>query len=270
MAAPTLTDYSYQYKDTGILLNADAAVMPFWDVTKISGLADFPELAYDVLDLDGMHGGFVTGNFFKHRMVIAEGNLYSAASDVDTNIENLKATLIPDGSNYPLYWKHPNKSQRYYMAKPVAFSSDVEAGRRTGTVPFQIQWGCTDPRSYIDIAPVSWTTGNNYTFTNAGNSQSGQIVTITANATTNAVITVSNQTQGRSFQIGTFSSLPVTSGQVIVIDVESLLITVAGVQKNAQLVLTGGLFPTVTPGLNTWRITSNVGNGTATPKSAWL
>lgn len=272
MAAPTLNDYEYQYKDagTGILLNADAAVMPFWDLTKISGLVDFPELAWDALDLDGKHGAFVTGTFFRHRVVVLEGNLYCVPSDVETYNENLRSTLIPDGIDYPFYWKHPVKGQRYVKAKPVDYKSDVDTGRRTGIMPFQVQLACTDPRHYVDINAVAWTTANNYTFTNAGNTQSGQVIQITATSTTNAVITVSNQTQGRSFQLGAFSSLPVTSGQVITIDVETLKVTVAGVRKNAQLILTGGAFPTVTPGLNTWRVTSNVGNGTGTPKSAWL
>jgi hypothetical protein len=122
MAAPTLNDYEYQYKDAGVgvLLNGTTA-LPFWDVNTVAGLADFPELAYDVLDLDGQHGGFVTGNYFKHRMLIPEGILFSLPVDVETNNELLKATIVPDGIDYPFYWKHPNKTQRYFMAKPVNY-----------------------------------------------------------------------------------------------------------------------------------------------------
>jgi hypothetical protein len=36
------------------------------------------------------------------------------------------------------------------------------------------------------------------------------------------------------------------------------------------LTLTGTAWPTVNTGLNTWRVTSNVGNGNSVPKSAWL
>lgn len=268
MAAPVLNDYEYQYKDggTGILLNQNTAVMPFWDVTKLTGLADFPELAYDILDLDGQHGAFVTGNFFKHRMVIVEGTLYSAPSDVEVNNEALKATVLPDGVDYPFYWKHPNRTQRYFLGKPVAYTADVELGRRTGMMPFQIQFACTDPRSYIDISSVGWTTATNYTFTNTGNTASNQIISITATSTTTASITVSNQIQSRSF---TFST-PITSGQVVTIDTEKLLVRVNGVLRNAMMTLTGGAWPTVNTGVNTWRVTSNIGNGTAVAKSAWL
>jgi phage-related protein len=268
MAAPTLNDYEYQYKDAGVgvLLNQATPTMPFWDVTKISGLTDFPELAYDILDLDGQHGGYVTGTYFRHRMLIFEGTLYSTPVDVDVNNELMKATILPDGIDYPFYWKHPNKTQRYYMGKPVAFNSDVEVGRRTGKVPFQLQIGCTDPRSYIDIGSVAWTTAVNYTWTNAGNTASNQLISITATSTTTANITVSNQTQSRSFQFTT----PITSAQVITIDPEKLIVKVNGTIRNVTMVLTGGAWPTANTGLNTWRVTSNVGNGTSVPKSAFL
>jgi len=268
VAAPTLGDYEYQYKDAGVgvLLNQATPTMPFWDVTKITGLTDFPELDWDTLDLDGQHGSFVTGNFFKHRMCIFDGILYSATVDVDVNNELLKATIIPDGTDYPLYFKHPNKTQRYFMGKPVAYHADVEAGRRTGKMPFQLQIGCTDPRSYIDISSVGWTSGNNYTFTNAGNTASNQIISITATSTTTATITVSNQTQARSYVFST----AITSGQVITIDTEKLIVRVNGALRNVSMTLTGGFWPTVTTGLNTWRVTSNVGNGSSIPRSAFL
>jgi len=266
MAAPTLLDYEYQYKDTGILLNQNASVMPFWDVNKVGGLSDFPDLDYDVLDLDGQHGGFVTGNYFHHRMVIPEGTLYCGPSDVETNNELLKATITPDGVDYPLYWKHPSKAQRYFLAKPIAYKADVEAGRRTGRMPFQLQFGCTDPRSYIDITSFAWTAGSNYTFTNAGNAATGQVISITATSSTTANITVANITTGLSFSF----SKAITSGQVLTIDVEKLVFKVNGVIVNVALTLTGGAWPVALPGLNTWKVTSNIGNGTVAAKSAWL
>jgi hypothetical protein len=267
MAAPTLNDYEYQYKDAGVgvLLNGTSA-LPFWDIESVAGLADFPELAWDVLDLDGQHGGFVTGNYFRHRLLVPKGTLFSAPVDVETNNELLKATILPDGIDYPFYWKHPNKTQRYFMGKPVAYASDVETGRRTGRMPFQLQIGCTDPRSYIDISSVGWTTAVNYTFTNAGNTASNQVISITATSTTTATITVSNQTQARSYVFST----AITSGQVITIDTEKLIVRVNGTLRNVSMVLTGGAWPTVNTGLNTWRVTSNVGNGTSIPRSAWL
>lgn len=266
MVAPTLTDYSYQYKDSGVLLNADSSNFPFWDVTKIAGLADLPDLDYDVLDLDGQDGGFVTGNFFHHRMLIPEGTLYCLPSDVETNNELLKATLLPDGNDYPFYWKHPNKAQRYFMAKPIGWHADVDTGRRTGKMPFQLQLGCTDPRSYIDLSVVNWTAGTNYTFTNAGNTLTSQFISITATSTTTAAITVANVTTGRSFSFST----AVNSGQIMTIDVEKLLVTVGGLKRSVNFTLTGSFWPQMAAGLNTWKVTSNIGNGTSQSKSAWL
>ena len=99
MVAPTLNNYEYQFKDTGVLLNQANVSVPFWDVESIGGLADLPELGIDILDLDGKNGSFVYSRFFKHRVLDINGTLYGSVSDFDTPVETMKASLLPDGND---------------------------------------------------------------------------------------------------------------------------------------------------------------------------
>lgn len=57
MAAPTLTDYQYQYGDSGFLINGGAS-LPFIDVDKVTGL-DTPSIEVKDIDYDSQHGGYV-------------------------------------------------------------------------------------------------------------------------------------------------------------------------------------------------------------------
>jgi hypothetical protein len=268
MVAPTLNNYEYQYKDTGVLLNQANAATPFWDVNKVAGIADLPELPVDAMDLDGRHGSFVTSRFFKHRSIVFEGELIAAVASVDASVEALKTTLLPDAANYPLYWKHPNVTQRYFLCTLAQFQADVEAGRRTGIAPFVLGFNAGDPRSFIDIATVNWTSGvDTSSFTNAGNVDGPLEVRVTANATTTASIIVANPFQFRTVTL----TFPVTSGQAVVIDTDNWIVRVAGLVVPATQTPGGNnLFPTFYAGSNIWRITSNIGNGTIVAKSAWL
>lgn len=268
MVAPTLQNYEYQYKDTGVLLNQANVVAPFWDVKRVAGIADLPELSVDVLDLDGRHGSFVHSRFFKHRAIVFEGELIAPITSVDTSVEALKTSLLPDGSVYPLYWKHPNITQRYFNASLVQFNADVETGRRTGVAPFVLGFNAGDPRSFIDLATVNWVTGvDTAGFINAGNTDGPLEVRITATSTATASIIVANTFQFRTVTL----TFPVTNGQSIVIDTDTWIVRIGGLVVPATQVPGGnGLFPSFYPGNNIWRITSNIGNGTITARSAWL
>jgi len=267
MAPPTLNDYEFQFKDTGVLLNGTSSV-PFWDVVKITGLFDFPEMDVKTQDLDGRHGSFVYAKFFKARTVVFEGQLYASVSDFDTPLQAMRTSLLPDGGEYPLYFKTPNQTQRYVNAKAVAFRCDADQGRRIGRSDYQIQLAVGDPRHYIDGSVVNWTTATNFSLTNNGNTTVAPVISITATSTTTANITVQDVTASVSVAFST----AVTSGQSIVIDMENMSVKVAGVYRPVAITLTGGTaWPNVAPGATeTWKVTSNVGNGTATNKSAWF
>jgi hypothetical protein len=268
MAAPTLNNYEYQYKDAGILLNQANVSTPFWDVNRVAGIADLPELPVDIMDLDGRHGSSVTARFFRHRSIVFEGELIAPVTSVDTSIEAMKASVLPDGTNYPLYWKHPNIAQRYFLAQPAQFQADVEAGRRTGVAPFVLGFAAGDPRSFIDLSTVNWSTGvDTAGFTNAGNVDGPLTVSITATSTTTATVTIANTFQFRTVTL----TFPVTNGQAVTIDTDTWVVRIGGVVIPATQTPGGNaLFPSFYPGSNVWRVTSNIGNGTITAKSAWL
>ncbi len=268
MVAPTLANYTYQYKDAGVgtLLNGDTS--PFWDVEKVQGLVDFPTIDSTVLDLDGRHGSFVSGKFFKSRTIVIDGTLYDTVANVDATLQTFRTSMLPDDVDYPLYWKHPTIAQRYYMAKPLGLSADVETGRRTGAMPFQAQWGCTDPRAFQDLSTVNWTSGvNTSAFSNTGNVNGLLNVNIaSASSNTTASITLGNTVQFSTVTI----TFPVTSGQSVSIDTDFWIVRVNGAVVPANMTPGSTGYPTFYPGSNIWVITSNIGNGTITAKSAWL
>lgn len=265
MTAPTLNDYEYQFKDSGVLINGDAAT-PFWDVRKVSGLTSFPELDVKTLDRDGRHGSSVYSRFFKHRTIVIEGVVYAAASTFDTTLEAMRTTLLPDDTFYPFYYKHPSLSQRYLMCKSVDFKSDVETGRRYGTSDYQIQLIAADPRHYIDSSAVNWTSTVNFNLSNTGNVAIAPIISITSTSTTTADITVQNVTTGYSVQF----TASVSTSDAIEIDLNEYAIKVNGVFVPVPITLTTG-WPYSNPGVTeAWNVTSNVGNGTSTDRSAWL
>jgi phage-related protein len=142
----------------------------------------------------------------------------------------------------------------------------VETGRRYGVSPFQIQLTAGDPRHYIDGSVVNWTTNVNFNLGNTGNVSTAPVLSITSSSTTTANVTIQNVTTGNSVQFTT----AVTSGNVITVDLEEYSIKIDGVYRPVPIVLTGN-WPYSNPGVTeTWKVISNVGNGTSTNRSAWL
>lgn len=266
MVAPTLNDYEYQFKDTGVLLNGTSA-LPFWDVEKITGLMDFPELSAKIQDYDGRHGSVTYAKYFQHRTVVVDGTLYASPTDFDTPLETMRSSLLPNGADYPFYFKHPNKAQRYMMVKPIALNCDVDTGRRYGAGKFQIQLVAGDPKQYIDGTVANWTNNVNFNLNNTGNVVTAPVISITSTSTTTANITVQNVTTSRSIAF----SKAVSTGNVITIDLEYMAIKINGSYTPVAITLTGADWPESNPGVTeAWKVVSNVGNGTATNRSAWL
>lgn len=265
MVAPTLNDYEYQFKDSGVLLNGTSTV-PFWDVEKVTGLADFPQMDPKIHDYDGRHGSSVYARFFQHRVVVIDGTLYASATDFDTPLETMRTSLLPNGNDYPFYFKHPNKSQRYVNAKMIGFSCDIDTGRRYGAGKFQIQLAAGDPRHYVD-ASTNWTNNVNFNLNNQGNTAVGPVISVTSTATTACNITVQNVTTSRSIQF----SFAVTTGAVVTVDTDNYAILYNGAYRSTGVTVTGTDWPVANPGVTeTWKVLSNIGNGTATNKSTWL
>lgn len=224
MVAPALSDYQYQFKDTGLLLNGNTA-LPFFDVEKVTGL-DLPDTDPNIDDSDGQHGGTVYVNYVKPRTVVVEGTLYASPATIESTVDSCIGNFIPDNTLAPFYFKHPGVSQRYVNAKAIAFKSDIDALRRIGTGAFQIQLVAADPRKYVDNADITMVAGTNYTPANAGNTNSYPIFTVTGAMTS---VTFTNNSQGRSVVVTSTR----VAGDITEVDFMTRSVKINGVQNSA-------------------------------------
>lgn len=261
MAAPALSDYQYQFKDSGILLNGD--VLPFFDVTKVSGL-DLPDTDPNIDDVDGQHGGTVYVNYVKPRTIVVEGTLYADPDTIESTIDACISNFIPDNSQAPFYFKHPGVSQRYINAKAIAFKSDTDSLRRIGQGAFQIQLVAGDPRKYVNNADIVMAENTNYIPPNAGNTNSYPVFTITGAMT---AISLINNALGRTVRLDTVRS----AGDITIVDFATRSVTINGVQ-NSAVVTTANWWDIPAGGGQSIKFSVNGGPPTvkATTRQAWL
>jgi len=260
---PALNDYEFSWN--GVLLNGSS--MPIWDVEKLTGLVDLPEVPAEILDYDGRDGSSIYSRYVKHRTIIIEGTLYaSTATSLEDTIDTMMAAVNPTGVKIPFFFKRPGKSSMYCLCDVLGFNSDLDQLRRTAKAPWQLQLGAGDRVKYIDVGNTAWTTNVNFNLTNAGNAVTYPEVNITANATTTADVTITNNTTGISLVL----SVAVTSGQVLSVDLANLTVKVAGVIKNTGLTLTTANWPSQGTGVTSWKVISDIGNGTIFTRSGWL
>lgn len=224
MVAPTLLDYEYQYKDTGVKLNSSVS-LPFVDVLSITGL-DMAPVNVAESDLDGVHGGVFFAKFAGTRTVVFDVDIYSTSATADTYCESLISNFAPDDVDYPLYFKSAGIARRYLMAKSLGVKYNIDRLRAYGKTKGQIILGCSDPRKYSDNADVVMTAGTNYNVTNAGNINSFPTVTIVGAWT---VINIINNTQVKTLTLTDTRS----AGDVTVIDFRNRNVTVNGIRKSS-------------------------------------
>lgn len=226
MVAPGLADYEYQYKDSGFKLNGNSAV-PFFDVSKTTGLSDLPEYDAKIDDVDSIDGGLINVRFSKHRIVTVEGILYVAPNAVEATIETLVQNFTPDNTDWPFYFKHPGVQQKYVMAKALGFKSDVETLRRVGACNCLITLGCENPLKRIDNPDVLLVNNTNNTIQNTGAAKTWPIITITGG--TFSVINLQNVSTGQTLTL-TRNQI---SSDVVVVDFRNMVVYVNGIQNTA-------------------------------------
>jgi len=227
MVAPVLADYEYQFKDTGFKLNG-ASVLPFFDVTKVTGLSDLPE--YDVKedDIDSQDGGLIYVKYSKHRIITVEGILYANPATIETTIDTLIANFQPDNLDWPFHFKLPGVAQRYVSCKTYGFKSDEETLRRLGQANCLLTFGAENPHKKVDNPNLQLVTaGTNYAVTNSGLVATAPTITITGG--TMSVINLTNQTTGKTL---TLTRSFVTS-DVTVVDMRRNVVYVNGIQNSA-------------------------------------
>jgi hypothetical protein len=205
MPVPPTDDYTYTYDKAGtgtnlLELNPVSEALPFWDVHKMQGL-DLPDFNPILDEIQGQHGGNVRVKWLGIRILIAEGTLYANPATIDTEVERVKAIMLPELDNFSRKWwfKHPGASAKYINVKPIGFKYDVEAGRRTGRMPYQLQWAADDPRMHIDATTLVLADNVSQNANNTGPVASFPTVTITGTSLVNA--TIVNNTQSKTLTL---------------------------------------------------------------------
>ncbi len=142
------TDYTYQFSDTGVILNSSAnPTLPFVDISKVSGL-DTSEYRVSERVREGADGGFMDSQFENMRAITLEGTIYSPADQAEIFADTLKSNFAPSFSNSPFYFKHPTVGQRVIFAKSLGCRYDVDSLRRVGQTAIQFQLKAEDPTIY--------------------------------------------------------------------------------------------------------------------------
>jgi tail protein len=149
----TLADLTYQFTDTGMLLNGNHQVIPFVDIESISGL-DTPEARVIEQDRDGAHGAFIYTRFYKHRAVALDMTLYATGSTLDAELNKLKANFIRTDMVGAFYFKHPGSSQKVIFAKALGLRYSINPSWAIGIQPCSVILLAADPRIY-DANPTT-------------------------------------------------------------------------------------------------------------------
>jgi phage-related protein len=261
MAAPTLLDYEYQYKDSGIKLNSSVSAS-FVDITKITGL-DMPTVDSVSDSFDGVHGGIFYSKFFNPRTIVLDCDIYAPVGSVDSYCDTLSANFMPDDTDAPFYFKGAGIAQRYILCKSLGIKYDIDRLRAFGKTVGQISLGAGDPRKYIDNADITgMTAGYNYPGGNTGNMNTFPVITIVGAWT--SISFINNNTA----KTVTLTSTRV-AGDMTVVNFKTRSVTVNGV-RNSSIVTTAGWWD-LAPG-NLFRYTVAGGpptSVTASTNSAW-
>lgn len=148
----TLTeDYTYQFGDTGVVLNTSAdTTQPFVDITSVAGL-DNSDFRTSERVREGSDGGFIDSQFENMRVITLGGVIYASASNVEIFCDSLKENYAPTFANVPFYFKHPSVGQRVIFAKSLGCRYNIESLRRTGQTNVQFLLKAEDPSIYGDL-----------------------------------------------------------------------------------------------------------------------
>lgn len=150
--APVLSDYSYMFTDTGVVLNDDDSSplsgAPVYDVHQITGL-DLSMVRTSMKVSEGEDGGTVEAEFLDPRTITIEGTLYCTSSDsIEAYLDALKANYQPSITDKPFYMKAPGTDQRMLRCKSLGVRYDINQARRYNSTTFQIILQAQDPVVY--------------------------------------------------------------------------------------------------------------------------
>lgn len=142
------TDYTYQFGDTGVVLNQfTSAVVPFIDITSVTGL-DNSEFRTSERVREGSDGGFIDAQYENTRAITLGGTIYCPADQVETFADSLKGNFAPAFASSPFYFKHPTVEQRVVFSKSLGCRYNVDNLRRFGQTAVQFMLKAEDPTIY--------------------------------------------------------------------------------------------------------------------------
>ena len=266
MAIPVLQDYEYQYREDGVLLNGSTS-LPFVDVESIQGL-DMAEIDINEVDVDGTHGGVITGDFFKARTIVIDGTAYANPATAEVYMDSLIKNFLPHGE-YPFFFKGPGVAQRFINCKPAGFKYNVDTLRRTGQTKIQIILKAGDPRKYVETVDTTFVDGTYKTVNNTGNVITTPVFTLTGG--TQSGTSFRNNTTGRQITI----SRAMVASDIMTVDLGSRMVYINGI-RNSSVLGTGVVtWWGLNPGNNSIRFWTSGATGyvkptgTVTWRSGW-
>ena len=269
MVAPTLSDFTFQYTDTGVVLGQDTAIQPFVDITTVQGL-DNATYRVSAKDTEGIDGGVVEADFESMRIIVIEGNIYGGTS-MESYLDSLKGNYAPVLTSQPFYFKAPGVAQRLVFCKSITgLRYDWDLSRRNNITPFQIQLQAGDPTIYasalqttIATLPPAATVGRGYNrlypltyggatssglinVTNSGNKPAPAVFSITGPVTNPQII---SDTAGASIQI----QISLVTGDTLTIDLGKRTVILNGTANRRNLWAPGSKWFLLQPGVNQLR-----------------
>lgn len=270
MAAPTLTDFTYQFTDAGLVLNSDASLtQPFADVARISGLDSAPA-RNTTKPSEGQDGGTVEADYEDIRTIVIEGTLYNVT---EAYLDTLKSNFAINPTLQPFYLKAPGVVQRVAFCKSLGVRYDVDQARRISMAGFQIQLQAADPvvyssdvsttivgvatpittgRSYNRLYPLSYggaVSSGIFFVTNNGNRPVGATFVITGPVNNPTII---DDTLGVQIQV--LISLGVSD--TLTIDTGNRTVLLNGTANRRSLMTPSSKWFLLQPGSNQLRFTA--------------
>ena len=154
MSPPSMTNYTYCFGDDGFVLNTDFTnTLPFFDVTDITGLDSAPQRT-NTDEHEGTDGTYVDSQYMSSRTIVITGDMYTALTDPETVLMQLKKQYSGSQGVKPFYFSIPGQVLKYINCLGGGVKYDQDTNRSIGkTAGVQITLFASDP--YIYDYPAS-------------------------------------------------------------------------------------------------------------------
>jgi hypothetical protein len=143
---PTLSQYAFQFDDTGFQLNNDGQGLPFVDVTGVSGIDTAP-LRITTDEHQGTDGTYIDSPYMSSRTIVVTGTLYTDPNDPDSLLLQLRRDYNRADVR-PFYFQLPGQPVRYINGQGGGCQYDIDTNRRIGSTPIQLTVLAGDPYIY--------------------------------------------------------------------------------------------------------------------------